>query len=203
VYYSDLFNELELQIEAGRFTIHDDINIASWTIIEDTYDSESYEEMKGYPEFQGVEATLVIQRRIGYYVRFIFIPSIMLVTISFLSFFIDYTVAPARITIGVVPVLAQFNMMGRVATSLPRFSYTAWLPTFLFLNAIWNVAAMIEYVFISYIHNKATIAKANAEAKTRRNGNDKSGNYQECLTSRSENDSIQEEEAIRKEFERK
>jgi hypothetical protein len=46
-------------------------------------------------------------------------------------------------------------MIGRVANTLPRFSYTAWLPSFLFMNAVYNVLAMLEYVFVSYIHNRA------------------------------------------------
>jgi hypothetical protein len=74
--------------------------------IDDTYSAKKFDEIEDFPAFEGVEANLVIQRRIGYYVRFVLIPSIMLVIISFLSFFIDYAAAPARCTIGVVPILA-------------------------------------------------------------------------------------------------
>ena len=83
--------------------------------------------------------------------RLAIVPAIFLVMISYASFFIDAKVVAARTTLGVIPILTSFTLLGTTLRNLPRFSYVSWMTEFLFAHVIFNVLAMLEFALIAYI----------------------------------------------------
>ena len=71
--------------------------------------------------------------------------------LSYASFFIDHKIVAARVTIGIIPILNAFIGLGNVLHTLPRFSYSAWIIEFMFASAMFNIAAMIEFVVVAYM----------------------------------------------------
>ncbi|PAA51221.1 hypothetical protein BOX15_Mlig006140g2, partial [Macrostomum lignano] len=47
-----------------------------------------------------------LERKFGFYLIYTYLPSILIVAISWISFWIDYKAVPARITLGLLSVLA-------------------------------------------------------------------------------------------------
>ena len=68
-----------------------------------------------------IEAKFVVTRQLGYYIINIFIPTLLGVVLSYMSYWIDPRNSPARICIGVFANLG----VNTVATSgsLPKVSY--------------------------------------------------------------------------------
>ena len=58
------------------------------------------------------------------YMLTVYLPSYLLVIISWLSFFIDSKSAPARVSLGVTTVLTMTTMSTAVLNSLPQVTYT-------------------------------------------------------------------------------
>ena len=83
--------------------------------------------------------------------RLAIIPAMFLVAISYSSFFIDPKVVAARTTLGVIPILTSFTLLGATLRQIPRFSYVSWMNEFLFAHVIFNVTAMLEFALIAYI----------------------------------------------------
>jgi gamma-aminobutyric acid receptor subunit beta len=54
---------------------------------------------------------LYFMRNLGYYIIQIYIPSSMIVIISFISFWIDRQAAPARVTLGITTVLTMVTFI--------------------------------------------------------------------------------------------
>lgn len=141
--------------ETGKFVQDEGLSPAEWDIIDDYMEKDV---KKIYfnnwdQEYSTVEATLIIERRIAYYERFVFIPNIFLVLISYSSFFISHKSEPARTTLGVIPILTSFSQLQYHLSTIPKFSYDSWLVIFMVLNTIFCCMSMIEFSFISYIEH--------------------------------------------------
>ena len=52
--------------------------------------------------FSCVENTFVLQRDVGYYIIQVYVPSVLIVILSWVSFWLDCGAIPARITLGVL-----------------------------------------------------------------------------------------------------
>ncbi len=96
---------------AGTFTLDEKIEIPEWDIIDDDIDIETEHENVIYydSDHSTLVCEFVLMRRIDYYVRFVFIPTIFLVFISYSSFFISHLAYPARTMLGVIPILTSFT----------------------------------------------------------------------------------------------
>ena len=71
----------------------------------------------------GVFTYLKFKREIGYYVIQIYVPSFLLVILSWVSFWISIDATPARIALGITTVLTISSMRNGAAMSLPKVSY--------------------------------------------------------------------------------
>ena len=98
--------------------------------------------------------------------RLAIIPAIFLVMISYSSFFIDPQGVSSRTTLGVIPILTSFTLLGATMRSLPRFSYVSWMNEFLFVHVLFNVIAMLEFALIAYIQRKAELEKEQINTTT-------------------------------------
>jgi hypothetical protein len=128
--------------------VDDDIRNPEWDIIDDSIEDDTYT-LHGH-EFSEVDAWFVVERRSEYYTNFIIVPGILIVLVSYTSFWIDYRAIPGRVTLCVIPVLTSVTMLSESYSRLPRISYTTWLLTFLYINVTFTVVAMLEFVLLSY-----------------------------------------------------
>ena len=63
------------------------------------------------------------EREIGYYIIQIYVPSIMIILLSWVSFWLDPLSVPARVSLGVLTVLTMQTQSGQIATDLPKVSH--------------------------------------------------------------------------------
>ena len=59
----------------------------------------------------------------GYYLIQIYIPSSLIVVISWVSFWLNRGATPARVTLGVTTVLTMTSLIGTTNSQLPKISY--------------------------------------------------------------------------------
>lgn len=67
--------------------------------------------------------TFSLKREIGYYFIQTFVPSILIVVLSWVSFWIDIEAVPARISLGLLTVLTMTTQSSGVLSRMPRVSY--------------------------------------------------------------------------------
>ena len=67
----------------------------------------------------------------GYYLIQIYIPSSLIVVISWVSFWLNRGATPARVTLGVTTVLTMITLMGSTNSALPKVSYVKSIDVYL------------------------------------------------------------------------
>lgn len=99
-------------------------------------------------------AEIILERRINYYIVQMYIPSIFVVLLSWMSFWLNVGAVPGRISLGVLTVLTMVTQSSGVNASLPRVSYTkaidVWMATCLF----FVFAALLEFAVANVISRK-------------------------------------------------
>ncbi|KAH8081701.1 extracellular ligand-gated ion channel [Aureococcus anophagefferens] len=98
-----------------------------------------------YHEF---ECVFDFRRKPGFYEVEIVLPAIFFVIISYVGFFINASVAPARVAITVIPVLIMRTLLSQVSAKLQIISYLTCLSKFLLYCQFLTVFAVLEYGFV-------------------------------------------------------
>lgn len=70
-----------------------------------------------------IRVEFLFQRQIGYYILHAYIPSLTLVALSWVSFWIDIRSAPARVSLGITTILSMLTISNGVKMDLPRVAY--------------------------------------------------------------------------------
>ena len=89
-----------------------------------------------------------MKRQLGFYILQEFVPTILIVAVSWVSFWIDERSVPARVSLGITTVLAVTTLLFGIQASLPRVGYVKAIDVFLFGSFVFVFAALVEYAII-------------------------------------------------------
>ncbi|KAL4100806.1 hypothetical protein QTP88_020835 [Uroleucon formosanum] len=81
--------------------------------------------------FTCLEVIFVLKRRLGYYLFHTYIPTCLIVIMSWVSFWIKPEAAPARVTLGVTSLLTLSTQHAKSQAALPPVSYLKAVDTFM------------------------------------------------------------------------
>ncbi|XP_044756605.1 gamma-aminobutyric acid receptor subunit beta-like isoform X2 [Coccinella septempunctata] len=90
-------------------------------------------------------------RSMGYYLIQIYIPSSLIVIISWVSFWLNRTATPARVSLGVTTVLTMTTLMSSTNAALPKISYVKSIDVYLGTCFIMVFASLLEYATVGYL----------------------------------------------------
>ncbi|XP_078375019.1 glycine receptor subunit alphaZ1-like [Oculina patagonica] len=97
--------------------------------------------------FSEPEATFVFKRRLMFYVYGFYLPVTLVVLLSWISFWIDPESTPARVSLGVITILAMGNFLhGGGAT--PSVSYATALDVYIITCFVFVFACLMEYAAV-------------------------------------------------------
>lgn len=99
--------------------------------------------------FTCLSTNLHLQRNIGYYMAQVFVPSILIVILSWVSFWIHVDAIPARISLGVLTVLTITTQSSGIRSSLPRVSYVKAIDVWNSVCLLFVFSALLEYAYIN------------------------------------------------------
>lgn len=98
-------------------------------------------------------------RSMGYYLIQIYIPSGLIVIISWVSFWLNRNATPARVALGVTTVLTMTTLMSSTNAALPKISYVKSIDVYLGTCFVMVFASLLGKTCLLYTHtyrNKAT-----------------------------------------------
>jgi hypothetical protein len=94
--------------------------------------------LSGVSKFGATYAQLagwfVIERETVYYIKFAIIPCIVVVLVSYLSFWVPYAQIPGRVSLAVIPLLTLTVLLKKAYRDLPVISYDTWLLRYSYVN---------------------------------------------------------------------
>uniref|UniRef100_A0AC34F0M0 Neurotransmitter-gated ion-channel transmembrane domain-containing protein n=1 Tax=Panagrolaimus sp. ES5 TaxID=591445 RepID=A0AC34F0M0_9BILA len=97
---------------------------------------------------------IILSRNIGFYLMNIIIPSVLIVMISWVSFWLNREASPARVGLGVTTVLTITTVITTTNNSMPKVSYIKGLDVFLNFCFVMVFASLVEYAVVSYMNKK-------------------------------------------------
>ncbi|RUS88753.1 hypothetical protein EGW08_003470 [Elysia chlorotica] len=104
--------------------------------------------------FTCLESILTLERQVGFYLTQTYIPSILIVMLSWAAFWIDHEAVPARISVGLLTVLTITTQSSGARSELPRVSYIKAIDVWMSANLIFVFTAYMEYAVVTISSRK-------------------------------------------------
>jgi len=113
--------------------------------------------------FPCLEIAFFLRRDIGYFLIQHYIPSLLVVILSWVSFWINVDASPARVSIGLLTVLTSTTQSTGVNASLPRVNYVKAIDVWMSACLVFVFAALVEYAMVNvYARRKFAQLRPNA-----------------------------------------
>ena len=104
--------------------------------------------------FPCLEIKFVLQRAIGFFLIQVYIPSILIVILSWVSFWINLDAIPARVSLGLLTVLTMTTQSTSANNSLPKVSYIKGIDVWMSSCLIFVFIALLEFAFVNAISRR-------------------------------------------------
>ena len=103
-------------------------------------------------DFSCLSVLLIFSRDQSFYLTTVFVPGIVLVTSSFISFWLDVNAVPARVMIAVTTMLNFCTTTNSFRSKLPVVSNLYAMNLWDFVCMFFIYASMIEFIIVNYIY---------------------------------------------------
>ncbi|NXE10159.1 GBRG4 protein, partial [Lophotis ruficrista] len=120
----------------------------------------------GAGDYMVMTVSFDLSRRMGYFAIQTYIPCILTVVLSWVSFWIKRDSTPARTSLGITTVLTMTTLSTISRKHLPRVSYITAMDLFVSVCFIFVFAALMEYATLNYlVGNKKPLEHNNRKAR--------------------------------------
>ncbi|XP_039210884.1 glycine receptor subunit alpha-4-like isoform X1 [Crotalus tigris] len=102
-------------------------------------------------QFTCIEVKFHLERQMGYYLIQMYIPSLLIVILSWVSFWINMDAAPARVGLGITTVLTMTTQSAGSRASLPKVSYVKAIDIWMAVCLLFVFAALLEYAAVNFV----------------------------------------------------
>uniref|UniRef100_H0VMJ1 GABA(C) receptor n=1 Tax=Cavia porcellus TaxID=10141 RepID=H0VMJ1_CAVPO len=93
----------------------------------------------------------VLRRHIFFFVLQTYFPAMLMVMLSWVSFWIDRRAVPARVSLGITTVLTMSTVITGVSASMPQVSYVKAVDVYLWVSSLFVFLSVIEYAAVNYL----------------------------------------------------
>lgn len=101
-----------------------------------------------------LEINFVLKRDIGFFLIQFYIPSLLIVILSWVSFWINVEATPARVSLGLLTVLTMTTHGDIASQSLPKVSYVKAIDIWLSACLIFVFASLLEFAVVNVFSRK-------------------------------------------------
>ncbi|XP_078380475.1 glycine receptor subunit alpha-2-like isoform X1 [Oculina patagonica] len=134
-------------------TIEEEVIMSQFAI--DGYSVEEITASYVTGTFSMLKLTFYIRRKKFYYVVSIYIPTILITILSWVSFWIPRNSPPARVALGITTVLALTTLIFGIQATMPKVSYVKAIDWFLCVSFLYVFAALVEYPSSTFVKSQA------------------------------------------------
>ncbi|CAG5133843.1 unnamed protein product [Candidula unifasciata] len=125
--------------------------LPQFSIVENTTDQCNGTMDVETPKFACIKAYFTLKRDIGYYIIQVYVPSILIVALSWVSFWLDLEAIPARVSLGVLTVLTLNTHGSHIQSQLPKVSYIKAIDVWIVSSLIFVFAALLEFAYVNVL----------------------------------------------------
>uniref|UniRef100_A0A0N5BAJ1 Ig-like domain-containing protein n=1 Tax=Strongyloides papillosus TaxID=174720 RepID=A0A0N5BAJ1_STREA len=145
------------------------------------YTTTTCESVTKLGNFSCLRFKFSLKRQIGYYLLHLFIPSILLVMVSWISFYLDPNAVPGRVTLGTVTLLTLIANANGINSKLPPVSYIKAIDIWILFCVVFLFTALVEFAITCFLYNrKPTYTLVDKTERNHSNIEDREGNSYNC-----------------------
>ncbi|XP_044046538.1 glycine receptor subunit beta-like isoform X4 [Siniperca chuatsi] len=100
-----------------------------------------------------VEVIFTLRRQVGFYLMGVYAPTLLIVVLSWLSFWINPDASAARVPLGILSVLSLSSESMLLASELPKVSYVKAIDIWLIACLLFGFSSLVEYAVVQVILN--------------------------------------------------
>ncbi|XP_050538955.1 pH-sensitive chloride channel 2-like isoform X2 [Daktulosphaira vitifoliae] len=119
------------------------------------YSQIAIEHVHYYGKFAGNYSQLRVyfelEREVGHYIMDYYVPSILLVVVSWVSFWLDPNAVPGRTTLGTSTMLTFITLSRNTGSSLPKVSYIKATEIWFIVCTMFIFGSLVEFAFVNSI----------------------------------------------------
>ncbi|KAH7711964.1 ligand-gated ion channel subunit [Aphelenchoides avenae] len=131
--------------------------------------------------FSCLEAVIHLRRAIGYHIVQSFVPTGLIVMISWVSFWIDRRAVPARVTLSFTTLLSLSTLGNGMRFGLPQVSYAKSIDLWFGACMFFVFASLLEYAIINSYMRQADKYEKLAQHAAKRDSDDSLESHQTQL----------------------
>lgn len=114
-------------------------------------------------EYGCLKAEIHLRRNIGYHLVQNYLPTILIVVISWVSFWLDVDAIPARITLGVTTLLTISSKGSSIQSNIPPVSYVKAVDVWTGACTTMVFCALLEFTLVNYLWRRKSITYSNSQ----------------------------------------
>ena len=107
--------------------------------------------------FPCLEIQFVLQRKLGFVLLQVYVPSMLVVILSWVSFWLNVEASPARVSLGLLTVFTITTQSASVNASLPRVSYIKAIDVWMSACLIFVVFGLLEYAVVNVLSRRCIL----------------------------------------------
>ncbi|CAH1777603.1 unnamed protein product [Owenia fusiformis] len=115
--------------------------------------------------FTCLQANFILERAIGFYIIQTYVPSILVVILSWVSFWISVDAVPARISLGVLTILTMTTQSAGARQTLPKVSYVKAIDIWMSTCLLFVFGGLIEFAVVNVLSRKEVRARMSIRRK--------------------------------------
>uniref|UniRef100_A0A8C6M0I7 Glycine receptor subunit beta n=1 Tax=Nothobranchius furzeri TaxID=105023 RepID=A0A8C6M0I7_NOTFU len=100
-----------------------------------------------------VEVIFTLRRQVGFYMMGVYAPTLLIVVLSWLSFWINPDASAARVPLGILSVLSLSSESMSLASELPKVSYVKAIDIWLIACLLFGFSSLVEYAVVQVMLN--------------------------------------------------
>ncbi|XP_069946656.1 glycine receptor subunit alpha-2-like [Cherax quadricarinatus] len=151
--FSKTTQELNLSWKLGDpIKIYRGLKMPQFNIIDNETD-RCHEDFQ-IGNYSCLRALITLERNIGFHLVQSYLPSILIVVISWMGFWMDTDSVPARTCLGVTTLLTVSNQASETQLKIPQVSYIKALDIWMGVCTAFIFAALLEFTVVNYYWRK-------------------------------------------------
>ncbi|XP_068241214.1 glutamate-gated chloride channel alpha-like isoform X1 [Palaemon carinicauda] len=142
-------------VEGIPIDLPDDLEIAQFDLL-NYYPVEEVMPLQT-GNFSSLKVDFQLRRQNGYHILQTYVPTVLIVSISWVSFWLDPTSVPGRVSIGVTTLLTLTTLAGGIRQQLPPVSYIKAIDVWVGMCMIMVFGALLEFTLVNWLANKKLV----------------------------------------------
>nr|XP_053654818.1 glycine receptor subunit alpha-4-like [Cherax quadricarinatus] len=117
----------------------------------------TYEHQTCNGDIPCVKAVFVLVRHPDFHILHTYVPTVLIVILSWMSFWIAPDSTPARVTLGVTSILTMATQYSQSTKNLPPVSYIKSLDIWMITCMVYVFAALLEFSIVYHVHYRRSL----------------------------------------------